>query len=275
MDSVPAPSAQDFQGNIERFSGFARDYDHYRPQPPQELARMLASFSAFDTLSLVIDLGSGTGLSTRYWADKSSQVIGIEPSSDMREEALAEGGPDNVTYREGFAHATGLPDHCAEIVCCSQALHWMAPQPTFTEAARLLKPGGVFASCDYDWPPLSGNWQADLAFEQCLGRIDLLEMKLGLAQRLQRWDKDGHLARMRASGCFRYAREALLHHVDQGNAERLVGLLQSLGSTMDLLKNGQSEEQLGIGELREIAERTLGGLPVPWLWSARIRMGVV
>ena len=275
MDRVPAPSAQDFQGNIERFSGFARDYDRYRPQPPQELARLLASFGAFDTLSLVIDLGSGTGLSTRYWADKAVQVIGVEPAPDMREEALASGAPGNASYREGYAHATGLPDRCAQVVCCSQALHWMAPQPTFMEAARLLRSGGVFACCDYDWPPISGQWQADLAFEKCLARIVMLEQELGLAQRLQRWEKGGHLARMKASGCFRYVREALLHHSDSGNGERLVGLLLSQGSTMDLLKSGQSEEQLGISELRQIAERTLGALPAPWLWSARVRMGVV
>jgi SAM-dependent methyltransferase len=187
---------------------------------------------------------------------------------------LAAGGVA-VSYQEGFAHDTGLPDHCAQIVCCMQALHWMAPQPTFVEAARLLKPGGVFACCDYDWPPMTGRWEADLAFEQCLTRIEFLERDLGLAQRLQRWDKSGHLERMKASGCFRYVREALLHHGDCGNAERLVGLLLSQGSTMDLLKCGQSEEQLGISELRQTAERTLGAVPLPWLWSARVRMAVV
>lgn len=275
MDSEPGPSANDFEGNIERFSGFAQLYDHCRPQPPQDLARLLAAFGGFGTLTLVVDLGSGTGLSTRYWADKALQVIGVEPTHDMRDEAQAAGAPDNVTYREGYAHATGLPDRCAEVVCCSQALHWMAPQPTFVEAARLLRPGGVFACCDYEWPPMTGQWQADLAFEQCLTRIKILEQELGVAQRLQRWDKSGHLARMRASGCFRYVREALLHHGDSGNAERLIGLLLSQGSTMDLLKSGQSEQQLGIDELRQIATRTLGELSRPWLWSARVCMGVV
>jgi SAM-dependent methyltransferase len=275
MDREPGPSAEDFTGNIERFSGFAHLYDHCRPQPPQDLARLLAGFGGIETLSLVVDLGSGTGLSTRYWADKAAQVIGVEPAPDMRTEALAAGAADNVSYREGYAHATGLPDRCAAVVCCSQALHWMAPLPTFLEAARLLRPGGVFACCDYDWPPMTGQWQADLAFEQCLTRIGNLEQQLRRAQPLQRWDKSGHLERMQASGCFRYAREALLHHGDSGNAERLVGLLLSQGSTMDLLKSGQSEQQLGISELREIAARTLGALPRPWFWSARVRMGVV
>jgi len=275
MESGPNPSASDFSGNIERFSGFAHLYDQYRPQPPQDLARLLAGFGGIDSLSLVVDLGSGTGLSTRYWADKAVQVIGVEPAPDMRAEALAAGALGNVSYREGFAHATGLPDRCAALVCCSQALHWMAPQPTFEESARILMPGGVFACCDYDWPPMTGQWQADLAFEECLARIGILEQELGVAQRLQRWEKSEHLARMKISGCFRYAREAQLHHGDWGNAKRLVGLLLSQGSTMDLLKAGQSEDQLGISELRQTAARTLGSVPRPWFWSARIRMGVV
>jgi SAM-dependent methyltransferase len=275
MDSESGPSANDFSGNVERFSGFAHLYDRYRPQPPQDLARLLAGFGGLETLSLVVDLGSGTGLSTRYWADKAVKVIGVEPAPDMRAEAMAASAPGNVSYREGYAHATGLPDQCAAVVCCSQALHWMAPQPTFEEAVRILRPGGVFVCCDYDWPPMTGQWQADLVFERSLARIASLELELGVAQRLQRWEKSGHLARMRASGCFRYSREALLHHGDRGNAERLVGLLLSQGSTMDLLKAGQSEDQLGISELREIAARTLGSTPSAWFWSARVRMGVV
>ena len=35
-----------------------------------------------------------------------------------------------------------------------QALHWMEPAPTFGEVARLLRPGGVFAALDCDWPPV-------------------------------------------------------------------------------------------------------------------------
>ena len=46
-----------------------------------------------------------------------------------------------VEYREAFAQATGLEDGVADIVTCSQSLHWMDPQPTFAEAARVLRPG--------------------------------------------------------------------------------------------------------------------------------------
>jgi hypothetical protein len=151
----------------------------------------------------------------------------------------------------------------------------MEPGPTFTEAARILVRGGVFAACDYDWPPATGSWEADAAYEACIRTGRRLEQELRLDAGLKQWDKAGHLARMQESDCFRHVREVLIHHHDHGNAERLVGLLLSQGYIATLQKQGLGEDQLGITELRAVAQRTLGSEPRPWLWSARVRLGVV
>ena len=37
----------------------------------------------------MVDLGSGTGLSTTIWAPLADRVVGIEPSADMRRQAAA------------------------------------------------------------------------------------------------------------------------------------------------------------------------------------------
>ena len=264
-----------FAGNIERFSGFADLYDRYRPSPPAILSAILTQWLHAPGPEVVVDLGSGTGLSTRYWADKATQVIGIEPAADMRRQAEAQTSAGNVTYREGFSHQTGLPDGYAQIVTCSQALHWMEPQATFHEAARILVAGGIFAAYDYDWPPTTGDWEADAAYEACMARVGACEADHHSEESLRRWDKAQHLARMRASGYFRYTKEIVVHHADLGNAERLVGLCLSQGSVMTLLKAGLSEEQLGIAELRAIAQRTLGSRPQTWHWGSRVRLGVV
>ena len=100
-------SSTDFKGNIERFSGFADLYDRYRPAPPTILAEILTRLAGGTFPHCVVDLGSGTGLSTRYWADKARQVIGIEPTADMRRQAEAQTTASNVSYREGFSHQTG------------------------------------------------------------------------------------------------------------------------------------------------------------------------
>jgi hypothetical protein len=65
-----------------------------------------------------------------------------------------------------------------------------------------------------------------------------------------------------------------MHHVEQGNADRFVGILLSQGGVAGLLRVGVSEAEIGIDELRRVAERTIGADPVPWYWSYRVRLGV-
>lgn len=263
-----------FAATIRRFSGFAHEYDTYRAQPPEGLAHLLAQYAHTGKPRLVVDLGSGTGLSSRYWAERALRVIGIEPSGDMRNEAVPQTKALNVSYQAGYSHDTGLPAGCAEIVTCMQALHWMEPQGTFGEARRILAPGGVFAAIDYDWPPMTPSWRADQVWASCNQRAMRLEATLP-DQRPPRWGKASHAERMRESGCFEFVRESLLHHIDTGNGERYLGLLRSQGSVMDLLKAGYSDQDLGITELERLARSELGGEPAPWYWSARVRIGVV
>ena len=47
--------------NIERFSGFASDYDAVRPQLPEVATDVLREIVERTLPDLVVDLGSGTG----------------------------------------------------------------------------------------------------------------------------------------------------------------------------------------------------------------------
>ncbi len=264
----------DFSGNIERFTGFADQYDKYRPSPPSALADLLMRLTGTSRPALVVDLGSGTGLSSRYWADKAEQVIGVEPTLDMRRQAEAQTDAKNVIYQEGFSHQTGLPSHCAQIVTCSQSLHWMEPQSTFEEAARILIPGGVFAAYDYDWPPTTGSWEADAAYEEYMTKIREVANGYTDPNPIRMWEKPQHLSRMHSSGCFRYTRETVIHHIEPGNAERLIGLILSQGSVMTLLKGGLNESQIGIDIFRQKVLEALGMEHKPWYWSSRVRIGI-
>jgi len=269
------PAQADFSANVDRFTGFAALYDRHRAGPPAVLAQLLGQFAGGARPQLVVDLGSGTGLSARYWADKAERVIGVEPTPDMRQQAAAATTAPNVSYEEGFSHATGLTGRSAQIVCCMQSLHWMEPRGTFDEVARILVHGGVFAACDYDWPPVTTSWEANAAFESSQRTARRLEREMRSGDGLQQWDKAGHLSRMEASGCFRYVKEAVVHHIDEGNADRLVGLLLSQGYVQGLLKRGVTEAELGIDTLRHTALHALGSTPRPFVWSARVRIGVV
>lgn len=263
----------DFAANIERFTGFADHYDRYRPSPPEALAGLLGQFLGQELPRLVVDLGCGSGLSTRYWSGRADAVVGVDPTAAMLGQAESMPVP-GVEYRKGFSHATGLAEACADIVTCSQSLHWMDPQPTFEEVERILRPGGVFAAYDYDWPPVTTDPVVDMRYRECMEHSRKLEKAAGVSAKVRQWGKAGHLARMQESGCFRYVRECALHHTDEGNSDRLVGLLLSQGHVQTLLKAGYTEADLKIDQLRESAGRLLGSRPHRWYWTSRVRVGI-
>jgi SAM-dependent methyltransferase len=177
--------------NVERFMGFAARYDAYRPQPPLIIRDILSQLAQAPRPALVVDLGSGTGLSTTIWAARAASVVGVEPSADMRRQAELRTSalPDaaNVRYQHGFSTATGLPDGCADIVTCSQSLHWMEPAPTFAEVGRILRPGGIFAAYDCDWPP-TVSWELEQAYAACVAQTSMLEQTHGLSRDVRSWE---------------------------------------------------------------------------------------
>lgn len=243
---------------------FAANYDRHRPRPPEELLDLLERYAG--GVRMVVDLGSGTGLSTRAWAGRAERVVGVEPDEAMRAVAEELGGE----YLAADAGATGLPDGCADVVTCSQSLHWMEPEPTFAEVARILRPRGVFAAYDYDPVPVV-HAEVDAAHEVLLERGKALREETG---RISPWTgrkplaKSEHLARMRASGRFRFARELVLHSVEEGGAERVLGLIRSWGAVE------VHRDELPLDELEQVVRRVLGDRVVPFWFGYRVRLAV-
>ena len=268
---------QRLSANLDLFSGFADRYDAYRPRPPVVLLEILTQLAQVERPRLVVDLGSGTGLSTFVWAPRAEQVIGVEPNADMRARAEAraasEANAQNVRYIDAISSQTGLPDANADIVTCSQSLHWMEPEPTFAEVMRILRPGGVFAAYDADWPPTI-TWQAERAFNEFVDSYDKLGEQRGWYRGVIRWKKEEHLARMQASGCFRYVKEIVVHHTETGDAERLVGLALSQGRVAKLLQQGVNDQAISVDDFRAVVQRELGDRSSTWYFSYRVRLGI-
>jgi SAM-dependent methyltransferase len=253
--------------------GFSATYDRHRPRTPPELVAVLTRYAGGARPELVVDLGTGTGLSARAWAATAANVIGIEPNPAMLAEAERLTTQANVSYRLAFAHATGLENGSADIVTCSQSLHWMEPEPTFAEVARILRPGGIFAAYDYDWPP-TVHPELDEAYDAYQARRRAVRESRGIQRGADRWAKREHLDRMRASGHFRFCREVLLHSVEQGSAERIVGFARSLGLPVADMRDEELERDLDIDELERVARRVLGDSVVPFHFGYRVRVGV-
>jgi SAM-dependent methyltransferase len=128
----------------DRFSVTADAYDRYRPGYPAGLVDWICALGPLAAGARVVDLGCGTGISSRLFAERGFDVVGVEPNDDMRARAEAKGG--GARYRRGEAAATGLPDASAELVIAAQAFHWFDVPAAMREIARLLVPGGWAAA---------------------------------------------------------------------------------------------------------------------------------
>jgi SAM-dependent methyltransferase len=254
-------------------SGFGARYHAHRPKPPAALVDLLLQLAGTRRPRLVVDLGSGTGISTMVWAPHAEHVIGVEPLDEMRKIAEAGNGSPNVSFEAGVAQRTGIADSAADIVTCAQSLHHTEPADTMAEIGRILRPGGVFAAYDYDWPPMI-HWEVNRAFAAFMDGIRALRTRHGIQSEQQQWGKDEHVERMCRSGLFRHVSEISLHNVERCTAERLVGFACTIGIVLPVLDLGLSDGDLGLTALRDVAERTLGPEGLPWYVSYRVRAAV-
>ncbi len=262
---------------ISIWCGETEVYDEARPRPPTVLLDICTQLAHVQQPSVVVDLGSGTGLSTAVWAERAQHIIGIEPNAEMR--SLAERrrasslNGERIQYQDGLSTQTGLSSDSADIVTCSQSLHWMEPESTFAEVARILRPGGVFAAYDYDWPP-TVHWEVEQAYHGVIASFRRIRAEREIDREVKSWSKDKHLARMQDSGRFRYVKELVVHHTEEGNAGRFIGLTLSYGIARYLKQGYLTEQEVGLDHLKNVAQNLIGSEPIPWYFSYRVRVGI-
>ena len=129
----------------DKFTGLAALYDQARPGYPSYALAALLSHCGLSEGSTLVDVGCGTGIASRAFAELGMKVIGVEPNDDMR--TVAESYNQGLTgacpsYRKGNAEATGLPPESTDVVAAAQAFHWFDPEDALVEFRRIVKAGG-------------------------------------------------------------------------------------------------------------------------------------
>lgn len=146
--------------STDRFSGLAGIYAACRPSYPTEAIDFIITNCGLNRTSLLVDIGCGTGISTRLFSERGIRVVGIEPNADMRraaEEAQTQsidsspeiggtleigGVPASPQFIDATAEDTGLPDSYADAVLSAQAFHWFDPDRALSEFHRIVRPNG-------------------------------------------------------------------------------------------------------------------------------------
>src|SRR5687767_4923180 len=96
---------------ISRFSNRVANYVKYRPGYPAEVLELFINEMGLTRSSVIADIGSGTGLSAKFFLENGSTVYGVEPNAAMREaaEEYLKDFPNFISH-DGTAEATRLAD---------------------------------------------------------------------------------------------------------------------------------------------------------------------
>ena len=99
----------------------------------------------------VLEIGPGYGVTTRWLLEQGGRLTAVEVDPDLAAGVRRSLG-DRVDVRTGDGADLPFPDASFDTVVCFTMLHHVpsAQQQDrlFAEAARVLRPGGVFAGSD-------------------------------------------------------------------------------------------------------------------------------
>jgi len=134
----------------------ASSYDSYRPSYPPQLYNTIVAYhsSAGGQFGTCVDLGCGTGKSTRDLAARFDMVIGVDPSGTMMDEARKEGGKTKggkeIEWVVAPSEQLGfLEDGSVDLVTAATSCAYFKYPETWHEIARVLKPLGTVAFFSY------------------------------------------------------------------------------------------------------------------------------
>jgi SAM-dependent methyltransferase len=122
--------------STERFGDRAHAYAAFRPSYPAEAIDAVLEGLGDPTTIEIADIGAGTGISARLFAERGAHVIAVEPNAEMRSAAADH---PRVDWEAATADHTGLADACVDVVVACQAFHWFATPFAMNEMRRIAR----------------------------------------------------------------------------------------------------------------------------------------
>ncbi len=101
--------------------------------------------AAAPPLRAALDVGCGTGLSTRPLRAVAERVVGLDPAPSMLREAQLTNG---ASYVRGHAEALPFGDAAFGLLTIGCAYHWCDTRVFLAEAVRVLDPQGLLLIYD-------------------------------------------------------------------------------------------------------------------------------
>ena len=123
------------------FGILSSDYKAGRRGYPSEVYDYI-KFLTNKKPAIMLDLGCGTGISTRELKEHGFVVTGADKDYAMLAAAREEN--DDISYVQASAESLPFPDEHFDMVTAFTAFHWFNALEPLTEIKRIIKTGGLF-----------------------------------------------------------------------------------------------------------------------------------
>ena len=131
-----------------------KTYTHTRRSDPR-IAEQLLDILAASNVSIVVDIGAGTGSYAHVLAEHGYRVLAIEPSATMRNQAVSHPG---IEWNEGYAESLPLPDQTADAAIIMLALHHFTDYRQALKEIQRVAGDGQMVFFTYDPAMVSSFW---------------------------------------------------------------------------------------------------------------------
>ena len=131
----------------EIFDSFAEEYDSFRPKYPLEFISCVAKRVGLCTRSKLLEIGCGSGQTTRAFGELDFKVLAIDPSEALISIAKKhfEDSPsvryDCLSFEDYDSNGQRY-----DFVFAANSFHWIAPEISWKKTHHLLKPKGFFSA---------------------------------------------------------------------------------------------------------------------------------
>lgn len=139
-----------------KYDKIGLDYNSTRKADPFLTEKIIEHLSHVEG-GIYLDIGCGTGNYTHELNKQGLQLIGIDPSAKMLEQAKLKNY--NIDWRMGTAENTDMPHNFADGVIGTLTIHhWTDLQKGFSEIQRVLKPQGKVVIFTSTPEQMKGYW---------------------------------------------------------------------------------------------------------------------
>jgi SAM-dependent methyltransferase len=157
------PSSIDWKKDSQSFDSVAGLYDKFRPAYPRRLVDCIIEWSGLNEGARILEVGSGTGKATRFFASRGYSIHCVEPGRNLAAVAARNlKAFPLVTFEVDRYEQSQDRSGEFDLVLSAQAFHWVSKDIGYAKVAKALKPAGSLALFWNMYPGLPGPIAVDL-----------------------------------------------------------------------------------------------------------------